>query len=543
MGSSIVENKLVALSLKDNLTFVVCGLIHWESQFALQFPFRKISSSYRPRSSPFYLFIKQCEVMKKTEKERRDSVIEMLKRQEIRDVSDIEAYKLSVCHGASAGIDLGSNSNYVAINPEIAAEMGIPIVREFSTLTSGHRACRDYLLSCGIKYVSMESTSVYWMNLYYTLTDAGIEVCLVNPKKFRMVPGRKTDILDCQWLQTLHMYGLLKGSLIPNEDIRKLRAYMRQRESLLQDRARYVQRMQKAMVQMNLMLVNVVDDITSNTGMAIIEDILKGERNPEVLAAHRDRRCKSSVAEIAESLNGCYKADQLDLLKLNYDAYNFFTGQIAEVDIRIGEILPMFPARKSANGDNGTRPSADKTKRRKKHEGKNVIKAGIDIGNALVGIVGVDLTSITGLGANTILQIISEVGTDMSKFPSAKHFAAYLGFVPRNKITGGVIISSKTDRTKSRAAQAFKKIIPSISRGDSAFAGFYHRVAARAGTGKAIVATCRKVSMAFYNTIVYGQEYVEEGNKKYKQRLEDREKALLERLARKHNVTLLPASA
>ena len=143
--------------------------------------------------------------MKKSEKERRDSVIEMLKRQEIRDVSDIEAYKLSVCHGASAGIDLGSRSNYVAINPEIAAEIGIPIVREFSTLTSGHRVCRDYLLSCGIKYVSMESTSVYWMNLYYTLTDAGIEVCLVNPKKFRMVSGRKTEILDCQWLQTLHM--------------------------------------------------------------------------------------------------------------------------------------------------------------------------------------------------------------------------------------------------------------------------------------------------------------------------------------------------
>ena len=159
---------------------------------------------------------------------------------------------------------------------------------------------------------------------------------------------------------------------------------------------------------------------------------------------------------------------------------------------------------------------------------------------ASADLVGVDPTSITGLGANIILQIISEVGTDMSKFPSAKHFAAYLGFVPRNKITGGVIISSKTDRTKSRAAQAFKIIIPSISRGGSAFAGFYHRVAARAGTGKAIVATCRKVSMAFYNTIVYGQEYVEEGNKKYKQRIEDREKALL---ARKHNVTFLPASA
>ncbi len=476
--------------------------------------------------------------MKKSEKERRESVLEMLKKQEIRKVSDIESYKLSVCHPSSAGIDLGSRSNYVAISPDIAAELGVPIVREFSTLTSGHRECRDYLLSCGIKTVAMESTSVYWMNLYHTLEEAGIEVCLVNPKKFRMVPGRKTDILDCQWIQTLHMYGLMTGSLIPNEDVRRLRSYMRQRESLLQDRARYVQRMQKAMVQMNLMLVNVVEDITSKTGMAIIRDILNGERDPYVLASHRDRRCKRSVDEIAESLNGCYRKDQLDLLKLNYDAYGFFTRQIEEVDGHIGELITIFPMRNVAERGNGSGGQ----KKRSRREGKNAIKTSVDLGNALVRIVGVDLTTITGLGSNTILQVISEVGTDMSKFPSAKHFAAYLGFVPRNKVTGGVIISSKTDRTKSRAAQAFKKVIPAISRGDSAFAGFYHRVAAKAGTGKAIVATCRKVAMAFYNTIVYGQDYVEEGNKKYKERLANKEKALLERLAKKHNLLLSEAS-
>lgn len=483
--------------------------------------------------------------MKKFEKERRDCVIEKLRHQEIRDVKDLESYKLSPCHPASAGIDLGSRSNYVAINPDIASELGIPIVREFSSLTSGHQACRDYLLSCGIKTVSMESTSVYWMNLFYTLTDAGIEVCLVNPKKFRMVPGRKTDILDCQWLQTLHMYGLLKGSLIPDDDIRRLRSYMRQRESLLQDRNRYVQRMQKAMVQMNLMLVNVVDSIEGQTGMAIIKDILAGERDAHKLAAHRNTRCKSTEEEIAESLNGCYKEDQLHLLKLNYDAYEFFSKQIAELDSMLETLLSKFPTKPHKEQDNPSDTSqSDKPKRkRRKHPGKNDIKANINLEEKLTDIMGVNLTSITGLGPNTILQIIAEVGTDMSKFPSAKHFTAYLGFVPRNKITGGVIISSSTDRTKSRAAQAFKKVIPSISRGDSAFAGFYHRIAARSGTGKAIVATCRKLAIAFYNTIVFGQDYVEEGNKKYKERLSNREKVLLEKLARKHNVTLVPASA
>ena len=481
--------------------------------------------------------------MKKSEKERKAKVLEMLSKQKIRSVSDIESYKLSVCHPASAGIDLGSRSNYVAINPDIAAEMGTDIVHQFATTTSGHRACRDFLLSCGIKQVSMESTSVYWMNLYYTLEDAGIEVCLVNPKKFRMVPGRKTDILDCQWLQTLHMYGLLKGSLIPDSNIRKLRSYMRQRESLLQDKGRYVQRMQKALVQMNLMLVNVLDDITGVTGDAIIEQILAGEHDPVKLASFRHYGCKKSAEEIAESLNGCYKDDQLHLLKINHDAYKFIQGQIDEVDGYIDACLRSFPVKEAQPDTESEENKTDARKLyRKPRSKKNGIKTSINLEERLIEMTGVNLMSITGLGANTILQVISEVGTDMSKFPSAKHFAAYLGYVPRNKITGGVIISSSTDRTKSRAAQAFKKIIPSISRSDSAFAAFYHRIAAKAGTGKAITATCRKLSMAFYNTIVLGQDYVEEGNKRYKQRLADKEKKLLEKLAKKHNMVLSPVA-
>lgn len=470
----------------------------------------------------------------KKEAERKAEVLDLLKKQKIRNVKDIESYKLSVCHPASAGIDLGSRSNYVAINPEIAAEMDVPVVTEFSTMTSGHEACRDFLLSCGVKTVSMESTSVYWMNLYYTLTEAGIEVFLVNPRKFRMVPGRKTDVLDCQWLQTLHMYGLLSGSLIPEDRIRQLRSYMRQRDSLLKDRNRYVQRMQKALIQMNLMLPNVVDDITGKTGDAIVSAIISGERDPKTLASMRDYRCKHPVEDIEAALTGCYKDDQLYLLKINHDAYAFFTSQIAEIDKQIGAILKTFPLKADAGAT---------VKKHKQESRKNSIRAGYKLDDMLLRICGVDLTTITGLQANTILQIISEVGLDMGKFRSAKAFTAYLSFAPRNKITGGVVVSSKTDRVRSSASQAFKKVIPSISQGKSAYAAFYRRVAAHSGTGKAIVATCRKLATTFYNVLKYGTEFVEEGDKRYKERLAVKERNTLIKLAKKHNLTLVPAIA
>jgi transposase len=479
--------------------------------------------------------------MKKNQKLRKEEVIKLLKKQKIRDVEQIESYKLSVCHPDSSGIDLGSNENYVALNPSIAAEMGLPIVHTFNTMTSGHEACRDLLLHCGIKTVCMESTGVYWINLHYTLTQAGIEVYLVNPKMFRMVPGRKTDILDCQWLQTLHMYGLVRGSFIPKENIRQLRSYMRERGKLIQDRARYVQRMQKAMVEMNLMLVNVISDITGKTGIRIVEAILKGERDAKVLAHYRDGRCKKSEREIEESLKGIYKQDQLNLLKINYELYKRFNEQLDILDIMIGDLLKSFPI---VAGEEHLqckkKPDIDPETGRKNccRNDKNGIRAGLDLQTLLLQITGVDLTAITGLQSNAILQIIAEVGTDMSIFPSEKNFVSYLGFAPRNKITGGVVISSRTDRKKTHAAQAFRKVIPAISKGRSSLSSFYHRIAGRAGTGIAIIATCRKLAIRFYNSLKYGKLYVEQGEEVYRKKLEQRELLALERLARKHNFEL-----
>ncbi|KAA6301321.1 MAG: hypothetical protein EZS26_002518 [Candidatus Ordinivivax streblomastigis] len=199
--------------------------------------------------------------MEKKQKNKHEEVIRLLKKQQIRDVKELDSYKLSICHPCSAGIDLGSREIYVALTPGIAAEMGLPIVHVFSTFTSGLLACSDLLINCGITTVAMESTSVYWTTIHSILESSGIEVCLVNPKKFRMVPGRKTDILDCQWLQTLHLYGLLRGSFHPEEQISKLRSYMRERDRIIKNRSRYIQRMQKAFFKKLKILLCIISNI------------------------------------------------------------------------------------------------------------------------------------------------------------------------------------------------------------------------------------------------------------------------------------------
>ncbi len=493
--------------------------------------------------------------MKKNQKARKKEVLNLLQKQKIRSIEQIDAYKLSVCHPHSAGIDLGSAENYVALSPQIAAEMDLPIVHTFGTTTPQHEACRDLLLRCGVKDVCMESTGIYWINLHYILTQAGINVCLVNPKMFRMVPGRKTDVLDCQWLQTLHFYGLVRGSLIPGEHIRQLRTYMRLREKLIQDRSRYVQRMQKAMVEMNLMLVNVIDDVTGKTGMAIIEAILAGERDPKRLAAKRDGRCKHTEQEIEEAMTGIYKPDQLFALQINHSVWQDLQKQIDKLDVEIGRLLKTFedaPQRGAAHAQEeapepasqqqaGQKEKPKTEKKKKTRPSKNDIKAGIDLEKELLRICGADLTSLTGFQANAILQVVSEVGTDLSKFPTREDFTSYLGFAPHNKITGGHVISSRTDRNKSHAAQAFKKVIPSIIKGKSSFSAFYHRIAGQRGKAIAITATCRKLAERYYDVCTKGVDYVEYGENIYKKKVEERELKYLLKLAKKHNMELKTA--
>ena len=466
--------------------------------------------------------------MQKSLNDKKNEVIKLLEKQKIRKLKDLDSYKLSVCHPFSAGIDLGSKELYVALAPDIAAEMDLAIVHRFGTFTSDLLRCRDLLKSCGINSVSMESTSVFWTTIYSILREAGIEVCLVNPKKFRMVPGRKTDILDCQWLQTLHLYGLLRGSFHPDADVETLRSYMRQRDTIIKERTTYIQRMQKAMTKMNLLLHNVIDDITGKTGTDIIIAILAGERDPKKLAAFRDPRVKKSEEEIEKALTGYYKDDQLFLLKINWQTYCFFDKQLTDIDREITKSLKKFPLKKSAKEkreDNGKSAS----------KGKNNIRTKENLEDSLYRILGADLSRLPGIRSLAILQIVSEVGTDMSKFPTANHFASYLGFAPHNKITGGRIISSRTDRIKNSAAQAFRKLIPSISQTKTALGAFYRRLAPRIGKPQAITATCRKLAILIYNALVFGNDYIEYGEAQYLKKQEEWERKKLIKLAEKYN--------
>ena len=474
--------------------------------------------------------------MEKKLSNKREEVIKLLARQKIRDVSDLASYKLSECHPCSAGIDLGSREMYVALHPQVAAELGISIVHRFETFTNDLLACKDLLVHCGVKTVAMESTSVYWTTIYFILEEAGIEVCLVNPKKFRMVPGRKTDITDCQWLQTLHLYGLLRGSFHPPHEISMLRSFMRERDSIIKERSTFVQRMQKALIKMNLLLHNVIDDITGKTGMQIITSILAGETDPKRLASFRDPHCKKTEEQIMEALTGYYREDQLYLLKINYQSYCFFDKQLSDLDRQITKLLKRFPCKKDKKEkrpDNGKRKS----------KGKNDIRTTEHMEDILYHMLGTDLSALPGIGVNAILQIISETGTDMSKFPTAHHFASYLGFVPHNKITGGYVISSKTDRIKSSAAQAFRKLIPSISQTKTALGAFYRRIAPRIGKAQAIIATCRKLAILVYNTLAFGRTYLEQGELNYKLKQEGWERRKLLILAKKYNYAIIPNSA
>ncbi len=309
---------------------------------------------------------------------------------------------------------------------------------------------------------------------------------------------------------------------------------MRERENLIRERCRFIQRMHKAMTKMNLMLHNVLSDIMGMSGQKIIQAILGGERDAKQLSALRDHRCKETEETIVASLTGYYQDDQLYLLKMNYESWLFFGKLIDDLDYQIASLLKQFPIK--------TAPEAvcPEGKKRRNEKLKNTVKTRDNLEDMLYRINGVNLAEISGIRGHTILQIGSEVGFDMSKFPTAKQFASYLGFVPRNKITGGRIISCRTDRIKSSAVQAFKKVIPAISRTDTQLGAFYRKLQLRIGTGGAVTATCRKLAILYYNSLKYGEQFVEYGEKQYLEKLKIQETKKLIRLAEKYNILLIP---
>ena len=425
----------------------------------------------------------------------------------------------------AAGIDVGATSHYVAVPADRAEQP----VQEFEAFTADLYRLADWLTECGVETVVMESTGVYWIPLFGVLEERGFQVMLVDPRRIKNVPGRKTDVVDCQWLQQLHTYGLLSGAFRPDGDIRRLRSYLRQRAMLVEYASHHVQHMQKALTQMNVKLQHVIRDITGKTGMDIMEAIVGGERNPRRLARLRDPRIKSDEKTIAKSLRGHWRDEHIFELTQALELYQFYHDKIAECDREIEAQLERFDDR--SDGE----PPAPNGKKRNQGNAPR-----FDIQSHLYRMTGVDLTRIDGIDGYTALKVISEVGTDMTKWPSAKHFASWLGLSPHNRITGGKVISSKTKPSANRAAAALRLAANALHRSDSALGAFLRRKKAHLGAPKAITATAHKLARLVYSMLRYGQEYVDAGAEYYETQYQQRALRTAKRRAAQLGYQLVP---
>jgi len=431
----------------------------------------------------------------------------------------------------AAGIDVGSEEHWVAV-PEDRDEQP---VRKFGCFTSDLYALADWLKKCRIETVAMESTGVYWIPLFQILESQGFEVKLVNARHVKNVPGRKTDVLDCQWLQRLHTFGLLSGSFRPEDSICVLRSYCRHRETLVQYAAAHIQHMQKALIQMNLQLHKVISDISGLTGMRIIKSILAGERDPLTLAKMRDPRVKNSVETIAKALEGDYRQEHLFALKQAVEAYEVYQRQIQDCD---QEMEAYLAALDSKVDDKNLPPSKGKSSKPKGNAPH------FDLRGHLYRITGVDFTQIHGLDASSVYSIISEVGLDPGAFPAVKNFTNWLALCPNNRITGGKVKSSKTRKAKNRAADAFRLAAMAVGNSASALGGYYRRMRSRHGAPKAITATAHKLARIFYHLWRTGEPYQDPGQDYYEQKYKERVLANMKKRAKElgYEMSLVPAT-
>ncbi len=408
----------------------------------------------------------------------------------------------------AAGIDVGAQEVYVAVPPDRSEQS----VRSFPTFTADLGNLAEWLKACHIQTVAMEATGVYWIPLFEILEEKGFEVCLVNARHLKNVSGRKTDVLDCQWIQQLHTYGLLNPSFRPPEQIVAIRSLVRHREMLVQYRSAHIQHMQKALTLMNLRLSNVLSDITGVSGLRIIRAILAGERNPHKLAQMRDERCKKSEAEIAKSLEGHYKREHLFALKQALELYDFYDQQLKACD---AELEAMYQEVDPPENP-GTPPPASRTQKRRKNQ------AHFDLSPALYRLAGIDLTQIDGIDELTAQKVLSETGTNMSKWPTVKNFTSWLHLCPNNKITGGKVIHTGVQPTKNRATIALKVAAASLKNSNSALGAYYRRMRARQGAPAAITSTAHKLARIIYFMLKEKKPYHDFGSDYYEQQYRDR---------------------
>jgi transposase len=430
----------------------------------------------------------------------------------------------------AAGIDVGSAEHYVAVPEDRDTEP----VRRFTCFTADLERLADWLEACGIDTVAMESTGVYWIPLFQILETHGFDVKLVNARHVKNVPGRKSDVQDCQWLQQLHTFGLLSGSFRPDDQTCVLRSDIRQRDTLIRDSAAHIQRMQKALTQMNVQLPKVLSDITGATGMRMIRAILDGERDPMRLAALKDPRVRSSREQIAKALHGDYRPEHLFALRQSLELHETYRTMIAACDAEIEQCLARFDAKV----DLDEQPLGPPKHTHRRPRGN---EARFDLRSHLYRVAGVDFTRIDGFDALTVQTILSEVGLDPSRFPSEKHFASWLALCPDNRITGGAVKTTKTRKVVSRLATALRRAAQAVANSNTALGGFYRRMRARLGPAKAITATAHKLARISYRMWRYRDVYQDPGLAHYETTYHERTLASLRKRAASIGFDLVPS--
>lgn len=429
----------------------------------------------------------------------------------------------------AAALDVHPDEIWACV-PEDRSEQ---TVRQFGTYTCDLHALAEWLEACDVHTVALESTGVYWIPIYEILDERGFELCLINPHTAKSIDGRKSDLLDCQWLQKLHTYGLLRASFRPEAEIVTLRAYVRQRENLLRQRAVQIQHMQKAMELMNVKLTEVVSDITGVTGMTIIRAIVAGERDSKRLASFRQYQCKRSEEEIAKALEGSFQPEHLFVLRQAVELYDFYDLQLracdAEIEKQYTHITSVIDSR-----DAPLPPSKSRVRTNKKANYPSY-----DLRTILYERCGVDLTVVEGLDVVLLQTLIAEVGVDMSKWKTDKHFASWLGLAPNNRVSAGVVKSRRTKPTKNRANQAFRMAAWAVANSHSALGAFYRRIRAKHGGFKAVTATARKIAVIFYHMLKTKEPYREMGESYYDKQQQERAIRSLQRKAARLGLVLL----
>lgn len=439
---------------------------------------------------------------------------------------------MSQVHPNAAGVDIGAHEIMVCVNGTEATQ----IVRAFGSYTIDLQAIGRWLAEHGVETVAMESTGVYWIPLFEELERQGFHCHLISSRSLRRVPGRKSDVADCQWIQTLHSYGLLESSFRPEADLVALRTLLRHRAQLIQHRAPHVLHMQKAMLQMNIQLSQVLSDMTGATGQAIIRAIVAGERDPHKLAGLRNYRCRKDEAEIAKALTGTWHTEHLFILGQSLEFYDFYTKQIEVCDAEMEHLYSLIRPNWEQTGSHELQ--AFPAGKRNSHS-KNAPKD-VQVRKHLKRICGVDISAVQGVSASLAQTIVMEVGTDMNKFPNEKHFCSWLGLAPKKEISGGKVLKSKTLKTKNRAGQAFRMAAGSVMRADCAFGAFYRRQKARLGPAQAAVATAHLIARVVYRMLKYKAEYEPLSVAEYEQHYREQQIKYLQKKAAKLGFQLTP---